>query len=137
MLLALLSICIQSSIQEPQSFNYIQSHRYSSWFHFCNQLHTLSFNLQLQSHNSCWTKCFVSFAPIDKLYTFRNMFYTLFGTQTRAWLSLIVLKLSKHLLTLTLYGLRRVSLKFIWISVGIAWHGFDCLEIHVLYVLLN
>ena len=35
-----------------------------------------------------------------------------------------MLKLSKHLLTLTLYGLRRVSLKFIWISVGIAWHGW-------------
>ena len=54
---------IQSFLQDSQSSNFLHSHRHSSWFHFCLELHTFSFNPYLHSHDSCWTKSLVSFTP--------------------------------------------------------------------------
>ena len=61
-----------------------------------------------------------SFPLTLSLNTFAFIFFTLFGTQTPGYGSLVVLQLPPHLLKLTVNGLKRVSLEFILISVGVA-----------------
>ena len=61
-----------------------------------------------------------SFPLTLSLNTFAFIFFTLFGTQTLGYGSLVVLQLPPHLLKLTVNGLKRVSLEFILISVGVA-----------------
>ena len=38
---------MQPSLQELLSSDSLHSHQYSSWFHFCFELHTLSFNANI------------------------------------------------------------------------------------------
>ena len=54
-----------------------------------------------QSLKSCWTENRVSFTPDVKSNTFAFIFFTAFGTQTRAYGLLMVLELPPDLLTLT------------------------------------
>ena len=56
-------------------------------------------------------------------YVLLDIFFTLFGIKTQGYGSSIELQLPPHLLTLTVYGLRIVSLEFISIIFGLAWHG--------------
>ena len=79
--------------QELQSSNSLHSHWHLSRFHFCFQLHTLSFSPHLHSHESCWTRILISFIPDIKLDTFAFIFFTFFRTQTRACESSVVLQL--------------------------------------------
>ena len=80
---------------------------------FCFELHTLSFNLHLHSHNSCCAKNFVSFAPDSKLNTFACIFFTLFETQIQAHCSSIMLQPLSNLLTLKINGSKRILREFI------------------------
>ena len=95
---------IKSFLHEPQSFIFLHSNRHLSWFHFYFELHTLSFNLHLHSHDSCWTKNLVSFTSDITLNTFTCIFFSLFGIHARVIWSSIVLQLSPHLLRLKVKG---------------------------------
>ena len=78
--------------QELHSSNSLHSHRNSSRFHFCFQLHTLPINSHLHEHKQRSTINLVSFIPEIKLNAFIFIFFTFFETQTRAYGSLIVLQ---------------------------------------------
>ena len=92
----------QSSLQKLQWSKVLHSHQHPSLFHLCFELRTLSFNLDLQSHDLCWNKHLNSFILCIKLNKFT--FYALSRTHTRAYGSLIVLQLPPHLLTLPVNG---------------------------------
>ena len=55
-------------------------------------------------HDSHRTKNLVSFTPDIRLNTFKFIFFTLLGIQTRAYRSSLVLQLLSYLLTLTING---------------------------------
>ena len=110
-------------LQEPQSSYSLHTQRHSLWFCFCCELHTLSFDQYLQSHDSCWIKNIVLFILDIKSNTFTFIIFT-FGTHIRAYGSIIALHIPPHLLTLTVNGLKRVSLKFILITIGLVWYGW-------------
>ena len=50
----------------------------SLWFHFCFELHTLLFNLYLQSLDSCWYRNLVLFTADIKLRHFLFFFFFFF-----------------------------------------------------------
>ena len=120
-----LGFYIYSFSQEQQSSISLHLHQHSTIFYFCGELHTLSFNPHLHSHDSCWSEYVVLFTPAIKLYIFRIKLISLFGTQTQAYGSSIVLQIPAHLLTLTINRQKRVLLEFTSLSVALAWFYRD------------
>ena len=90
-----------SFLQEPQSSYSLHSQWHSSWLHFCFKLHTLSFNPRLHAQDPCWTRNYVSFIHSIKLNTFIFIYFAVFGADTQAYGSSIVLQLPWLLSTLT------------------------------------
>ena len=110
-------------LQEPQSSYSLHTQRHSLWFYFCCELHTLSLDQYLYSHDSCWIKNLVLFILDIKSNNSTFIIFT-FGNHVRAYGSIIALHIPPHLLTLTVNGLKRVSLKFILITIGLVWYGW-------------
>ena len=73
---------------------------------------------------------FVSFTQGIKWNTFTFIFFTLFGTKTRAYGSSIVLQLPPHIVTIVVNVYKRISSEFISTNIGLAWHGWLLRDIH-------
>lgn len=70
------------TFQEPRSSSSLHLHQHLIWFHFCIELHTLSFNPHLHSHESCWTKSLVWITLDTNVNTLTFIFFTLIETHT-------------------------------------------------------
>ena len=85
-------------------YNSLYSHQHSSLFHFCFELHTLSFNPHLHLHDPWWTNTSSSIWIINSVQTSTMLINT-----NIKWI---------------------VSPDLILTSVGLTWHGWLFIDTH-------
>ena len=86
--------CLWKKTHIEKKYDFLHSHWHLPWFYFCSELHTLRLNLNLHSHDSCWTKnVSVSFTLDFKLNTFTLIqfhfyifFYFVWDTFLSIWI---------------------------------------------------
>ena len=94
-----------SQIQSfSHAWRFLHSLSHLSLFHHWSELHFLSSNLHLYSHDIYSVNVFDSFFHVIMLNALRFKYFVLFGTHTLFYKSLRVLQLPTHLSNLTANG---------------------------------